>query len=153
IRGRVREGIHMSRKFLLALAAGTLIGGTALAQSQPNPNTSPEDQMKARRAAAEASKAAAAQPGELQQLTGTVKSYKAGKKIVVTDAGGKNHSLKLDESARVESTLKPGDPVTVEWMVDADGKERVSSVSTASSTGSNPSGSAGTPPSSPASPS
>jgi len=119
----------MTRKMLLALASGTFAAATALAQSQANPSSSPEDQLRARRAAAQA-QTATAQPGETQTLSGTVKSYKAGKKIVVTDADGKNHSLKLDESARVETAPNPGDSVTVTWMTDSEGKPRVSSVAT-----------------------
>jgi hypothetical protein len=133
----------MKRLVWLALVAGTTFAATAFAQSTSNPSVSPEDQLKARRAQAEANKAAAL-PGQLQTLTGTVKSYKEGKKIVVTDASGKNHSLKLDESARVEATLKPGDPVSVEWQIDSEGKERVSSISTGTSTGATTGTSPGT---------
>jgi len=121
----------MTRKMLLALASGTFAAATSLAQSQANPSSSPEDQLRARRAAAQA-QTATAQPGETQTLSGTVKSYKAGKKIVVTDADGKNHSLKLDETARVETAPNLGDSVTVTWMTDSEGKQRVSSVATGS---------------------
>jgi hypothetical protein len=122
----------MNGKTLLALAAGILVGGAALAQNA-DPNASPQDQLKARRAAAEA--ASQTPPGEMQTLKGTVKSYKAGKKIVVTDAEGKNHSLKLDESARVESAPNPGDAVTVMWITDTAGKQRVTSVATGTTAG------------------
>ncbi|HEX4440609.1 MAG TPA: hypothetical protein VH854_11100 [Thermoanaerobaculia bacterium] len=133
----------MKRWVWLALAAGTAYGATALAQSQ-DPNVRPEDQLKARRAQSEAAQSAtAAQPGEMQTLSGTVKSYKAGKKIVVTDASGKSHSLKLDDSARVDANLNPGDSVTVMWMTDGAGKERVTSVSTSGATGTSVSGATG----------
>ena len=133
----------MKRWVWLALTAGATYGATALGQSTANPNTSPEDQLRARHAQAQL--ATAAQPGEMQTLSGTVKSYKPGKKIVVTDASGKNHSMKLDESARVDTTsLNPGDSVTVMWMTDSAGKERVTSVSTSGATGTSMSGTTGT---------
>jgi uncharacterized protein YdeI (BOF family) len=133
----------MKKQVWLALAAGSFAGTIALAQSQANPNTSPEDQMKARRASASAQSSTTSQTGDMQTVTGTVKSYKPGKKIVVTDASGKKHSLKLDESARVEGTLNPGDSVTVTTMSDSAGKQRVSSITTGSGSSSGTSGMSG----------
>src|SRR4051812_13397081 len=145
--GPCSQGVGMKKKVWLALAAGAIAGSTALAQTQSSDpsssttgsgtgtssrQTSGQSTSSGSMTGQSTSGSMSGQAGDMQTTTGTVKSYKAGKKIVVTGADGKNHTLKLDESARVDGTLNPGDPVTVMWMTDSNGKQRVTSVSNGS---------------------
>jgi len=138
----------MKKNVWLALAgAAAFAGSTALAQTQSNT----QGQARAGQSGTHASgqttstQSTSAQPGEMQTLTGTVKSYKAGKKLVITGADGKSQSLPLDQSARVDGTPKPGDPVTVMWMTDSKGRQRVTSISSGSAgaTGTGSTGASG----------
>jgi hypothetical protein len=48
-----------------------------------------------------------------ETVTGTVKSYNAGKSIKVEGPGGKNYSFDLDEVARVDGKMAVGSMVMV----------------------------------------
>lgn len=59
-------------------------------------------------------------------VTGTVKEYDAGKKIVVTGPKNKDYSFDLDDkdmAATVDPAVAVGNKVTVKEHTDADGKE------------------------------
>ena len=63
-----------------------------------------------------------------KSVTGTVKEYDAGKKIVVTAPKNKDYSFDLDDkdtSANVDPSVAVGNKVTVKEHTDADGKETV----------------------------
>jgi hypothetical protein len=59
-------------------------------------------------------------------VTGTVKEYDAGKKLVVTGPKNKDYSFDLDDknmSAEVDPAVAVGNKVTVKEHKDAEGKE------------------------------
>jgi hypothetical protein len=65
---------------------------------------------------------------DIQTLTGTVKSYSPDSRIVLVTADGAEHSLKLDEGARVANGVAEGQMVAVAWFRESTGNERVTSV-------------------------
>ena len=140
--------MSMKKNVWIALAGTAVFAGTtALAQTQSNSSgTTGSTQSPAPTGQSGTStQSMSAQPGQMQTMTGTVQSYKAGKKLVITGADGKAHSLKLDDSARVDGTPKPGDAVTVMSMTDSTGKHRVTSISSGSAgaTGTGSTGASG----------
>jgi uncharacterized protein YndB with AHSA1/START domain len=59
-------------------------------------------------------------------VTGTVKEYDAGKKLVVTGPKNKDYSFDLDDknmTANVDPAVAVGNKVTVKEHTDAEGKE------------------------------
>jgi len=64
-----------------------------------------------------------------ETVTGTVKSYNAGKSIKVEGPGGKNYSFDLDEVARVEGNIAEGSMVKVTYYKANDGREHVTVLS------------------------
>ena len=64
-----------------------------------------------------------------ETVTGTVKSYSAGKSIKVEGPGGKNYSFDLDEAARVEGNIAEGSMVKVTYYKADDGREHVTVLS------------------------
>ena len=66
-----------------------------------------------------------------ETVTGTVKSYNAGKSIKVEGPGGKNYSFDLDEVARVEGNIAEGQMVKVSYYKSNDGREHVTVLSEA----------------------
>jgi len=66
-----------------------------------------------------------------ETVTGTVKSYSAGKTIKVEGPGGKNYSFDLDEAARVEGNVAEGSMVKVTYYKSSDGREHVTVLSEA----------------------
>jgi len=66
-----------------------------------------------------------------ETVTGTVKSYTAGKSIKVEGPGGKNYSFDLDEVARVEGNVAEGSMVKVTYYKANDGREHVTVLSEA----------------------
>jgi hypothetical protein len=64
-----------------------------------------------------------------ETVTGTVKSYDAGKSLKVEGPGGKNYSFDLDENAKVEGNIAEGQMVKVRYYKSADGKEHVTVLS------------------------
>src|SRR4051812_10885610 len=97
-------------------AAG--VTGTAIAQDKTHSETTtkqtgPGPDMKAK--------------GET--VTGTVKSYSAGKSIKVEGPGGKNYSFDLDEAARVDGNIAEGQMVKVTYYKSNDGREHVTVLS------------------------
>jgi hypothetical protein len=64
-----------------------------------------------------------------ETVTGTVKSYDAGKSIKVEGPGGKNYSFDLDEAARVEGNIAEGSMVKVTYYKSDDGREHVTVLS------------------------
>jgi hypothetical protein len=64
-----------------------------------------------------------------ETVTGTVKSYDAGKSIKVEGPGGKNYSFDLDEGARVEGSIAEGSMVKVTYYKSNDGREHVTVLS------------------------
>jgi hypothetical protein len=64
-----------------------------------------------------------------ETVTGTVKSYTAGKSIKVEGPGGKNYSFDLDEAARVEGSIAEGSMVKVTYYKSSDGREHVTVLS------------------------
>jgi hypothetical protein len=64
-----------------------------------------------------------------ETVTGTVKSYTAGKSIKVEGPGGKNYSFDLDEVARVEGNVAEGSMVKVTYYKANDGREHVTVLS------------------------
>jgi hypothetical protein len=65
---------------------------------------------------------------EMQSRTGTLKKYRLGRSIVLTEPGGRQRTLALDPAARVDRNLKKGQQVNVISMTDEAGKERVSAI-------------------------
>jgi hypothetical protein len=65
---------------------------------------------------------------------GTVKEYEAGRKLKVVGPNDKTYSFDLDENARVEGAITVGQPVTVQWTKDDNGREHVMVLSGAGST-------------------
>lgn len=66
-----------------------------------------------------------------ETVTGTVKSYTAGKSIKVEGPGGKNYSFDLDEAARVDGNIAEGSMVKVTYYKSNDGVEHVKVLSEA----------------------
>ena len=64
-----------------------------------------------------------------ETVTGTVKSYNAGKSIKVEGPGGKNYSFDLDEVARVDGNIAEGSMVKVTYYKANDGREHVTVLS------------------------
>ena len=63
-------------------------------------------------------------------VTGTVKTYDAGKSIKIEGPGGKNYSFDLDKDAHVKGSIEVGQRAKVGYTKDADGKEHVTVLST-----------------------
>jgi hypothetical protein len=99
------------------VAAALLAQSQTQTYKQPTPTSSPQTRS-------------VANPGGtgLHSLTGTVKSFEPGKALVVTDASGKEHRLKLDDGARLDSGLAVGQSVTVVSLIDSVGQRHVSRV-------------------------
>jgi hypothetical protein len=77
-------------------------------------------------------KPAAAKPAarfEMQARTGTLKTYRAGKSVVIAGPDGRLKRLPVDPAARVDRDLVRGQQVNVISMTDETGQERVSSIS------------------------
>jgi hypothetical protein len=83
------------------------------------------------RAAAAPEKAAARGSGrfEMQARTGTLRTYRAGKSVVIAGPDGRLRSLPVDPAARVDRGLVRGQQVNVISMTDETGRERVSAIS------------------------
>jgi ABC-type glycerol-3-phosphate transport system substrate-binding protein len=62
-------------------------------------------------------------------VTGTVKSYDAGKSIKIEGPGGKDYSFDLDKDAHVKGSIAVGQKAKVGYTKDADGKEHVTVLS------------------------
>jgi len=75
------------------------------------------------------SKSQTASHFEMQARTGTLKKYRLGKSVVIAEPGGRQRTLALDPTARVDRNLKKGQQVNVISMTDEAGKERVSAIS------------------------
>jgi hypothetical protein len=60
-----------------------------------------------------------------ESLTGTVKSYEAGKKITVTGPKDKDYSFDLDTNARVDGSVTVGQTVTVRYTKETGGDKVV----------------------------
>ncbi|HKD19474.1 MAG TPA: hypothetical protein VKG23_16595 [Thermoanaerobaculia bacterium] len=81
---------------------------------------------------ASAAKAAAPQASgrfEMQSRAGTLKSYRAGKSVVIAEPDGRLKRLPVDPAARVDRGLVRGQQVNVISMTDETGHERVSAIS------------------------
>ena len=97
-----------------------------------------------------ATAAAAARPAptsgrfEMQSRSGTLRTYQAGKSIVIASPDGRLKRLPVDPAARVDRGLARGQQVNVISMTDETGRERVSSISRTSP--AVPEGGSGTPP-------
>jgi hypothetical protein len=65
---------------------------------------------------------------DIQTLTGTVKSYSPENHIVVVTSDGTEHSLRLDAGARVAEGVAEGQMVAVAWLMESNGRQRVTSV-------------------------
>ena len=105
----------------LAFAFG-FVGTAALAQSQTKTHEESTAKYKG--------------PGpntkmKTETVTGTVKEYEAGKKIVITGPKNKDYSFDLTENAKVEGNIAVGSTAKVEYMKDVDGKEKVTVLSEA----------------------
>jgi hypothetical protein len=64
-----------------------------------------------------------------ETVTGTVKSYDAGKSIKVDGPGGKSYSFDLDEAAKVKGNIAVGQMVKVKYYKSSDGHEHVTVLS------------------------
>ena len=65
---------------------------------------------------------------DIRTLTGTVKSYSPDERIVVVTSDGGEHALKLDAGARVADGVAQGQLVTIAWLMESTGRERVTSI-------------------------
>jgi hypothetical protein len=80
---------------------------------------------------------------EMQARTGTIKTYQAGKSVVIAGPDGRLKRLPVDPAARVDRGLARGQQVNVISMTDETGRERVSAISrSAPAAGENASGTA-----------
>ena len=66
---------------------------------------------------------------EMQARTGTLKTYRAGKSVVIAGPDGRLKRLPVDPAARVDRNLTRGQQVNVISMTDETGQERVSAIS------------------------
>jgi hypothetical protein len=66
---------------------------------------------------------------EMQARTGTLRTYRAGKSVVIAGPDGRLKSLPVDPAARVDRGLVRGQQVNVISMTDETGRERVSAIS------------------------
>jgi hypothetical protein len=66
---------------------------------------------------------------EMQSRTGTLKTYRAGKSVVIAGPDGRLKRLPVDPAARVDRNLTRGQQVNVISMTDETGQERVSAIS------------------------
>ena len=66
---------------------------------------------------------------EMQARTGTLKTYSAGKSVVIAGPDGRLKRLPVDPTARVDRGLVRGQQVNVISMTDDTGRERVSAIS------------------------
>lgn len=105
----------MKRIFGAALvAAFAFVGSAALAQTKERTETTQKYEGPGKNTKMKS-----------ETVTGTVKTYNAGKKITVTGPKDKDFSFDLDQDVKVEGSVAPGQIVTVEYMKDVDGKEHV----------------------------
>jgi hypothetical protein len=65
---------------------------------------------------------------------GTVKEYVAGRRLKVVGPNDKTYSFDLEENARVEGAITVGQPVTVQWTKEDNGREHVTVLSGPGST-------------------
>ena len=79
--------------------------------------------------AARSRAAAKATRFEMQARTGTLKTYSAGKSVVIAGPDGRLKRLPVDPAARVDRDLVRGQQVNVISMTDETGRERVSAIS------------------------
>jgi hypothetical protein len=113
----------MKRLLAVALAfAFGFVGTAALAQSQTKTHEESTAKYKG--------------PGpntkmKTESVTGTVKEYEPGKKIVVTGPKNKDYSFDLSENAKVEGSIAVGSTAKVEYLKGVDGKENVTVLSEA----------------------
>jgi hypothetical protein len=94
----------------IAFAAGTILAVPAF---QTAPQTTPNDELSRR---------------FIRTATGTVKSYAKNSQIVIVAEDGAEIALPLDPGTRVEDSLAEGQMVTVAWLEDSVGRQRVTSI-------------------------
>ena len=112
----------MKRFFLRILSAVVAAGMiSAVVYAVPQGTGSPA------RPAAATSKASVR--FEMQSRTGTLKTYRAGKSVVIAGPDGRLKRLPVDPAARVDRNLTRGQQVNVISMTDETGQERVSAIS------------------------
>jgi hypothetical protein len=107
-----------SRRIALSIGATWMASAWILAVANPAGAATPE-------------KAAARTSGrfEMQARTGTLRTYRAGKSVVIAGPDGRLKSLPVDPAARVDRGLVRGQQVNVISMTDETGRERVSAIS------------------------
>ncbi len=64
----------------------------------------------------------------IRTTTGTVKSYSKNSQIVIVAADGAEVTLPVDRGTRVDDSLADGQMVTVAWLEDSVGRQRVTSI-------------------------
>src|SRR5262245_54210905 len=108
----------MTKRVVVGLGAATVFTAVTGLPAVGGPAPRPPD-----------SKSQTASHFEMQSRTGTLKNYRLGKSIVISEPGGRQRTLALDPAARVDRNLKKGQQVNVISMTDGAGKERVSAIS------------------------
>ena len=106
----------MKRIWGLALAAATMMAAAAFQAAQVAPKNdpvAPNDELSRR---------------FIRTSTGTVKSYAKNSQIVIVAADGAEIALPVDPGTRVDDSLADGQMVTVAWLEDSVGRQRVTSI-------------------------
>ena len=106
----------MKKIWGLALAAATMMAAAAFQAAQVAPKNdpvTPNDELSRR---------------FIRTTTGTVKSYAKNSQIVIVAEDGAEIALPVDAGTRVEDSLAQGQMVTVAWLEDSVGQQRVTSI-------------------------
>jgi hypothetical protein len=115
-----REEKAMKGILAIAVAAGLTLAGAATAQTK-NPTSSTETMESE-------STLKHTGPGPntketTKTVVGVVKTYDAGKKIVVTGPKNKDYSFDLDDNSGVKGNVSVGEKVTVTYTKSNDGQK------------------------------
>ena len=106
----------MKRVWGPAFAAATILAAAAFQSAQVAPKSdpvAPNDELSRR---------------FIRTVTGTVKSYSKNSQIVIVGEDGAEIALPVDRGTRVEDDLADGQMVTVAWLEDTVGRQRVTSI-------------------------
>ncbi len=106
----------MKRVWGPALAAVTILAAAAFQSAQVAPKSdpvAPNDELSRR---------------FIRTATGTVKSYSKNSQIVIVAEDGAEIALPVDPGTRVDDSLADGQMVTVAWLENSIGRQRVTSI-------------------------
>jgi hypothetical protein len=102
---------------IAAATAFTFVSAAALAQTTPSTGTMHEETTTKHKGPGKDTKM------KTETVIGTVKTYDAGKKIVVTGPKDKDYSFDLDTNVAMSGTINTGEKVKVTYTKGPDGNK------------------------------